>query len=75
MRAYPVRHGPIRRMLNHRYVLHMPMSPGASADVVGDDTTGHTRGTDSADSADGLLYKIRRHYPGLVDRSGVTSEQ
>jgi hypothetical protein len=26
-----------------------------------------------AESAEGLLYKIRRHYPGLVDRSVATS--
>ena len=34
-----------------------------------------TRDVLKADSADGLLGKIRRHYPGLVDRSVAASEQ
>jgi hypothetical protein len=28
----------------------------------------------TADSADGLLYKVRRHYPGLLDSSVAISK-
>jgi hypothetical protein len=53
------------------YVVNPPATPGGRWQAV---ATFGARHTLEADDAEGLLYKIRKHYPGLIDRSVAVAE-
>jgi hypothetical protein len=54
------------------YAVNPPAVPGRHWQAT---ATFGTRDVLEADSADGLLGKIRRHYPGLIDKSAAASKQ